>query len=196
MKTLKWITLALTCLTTGITQAQEAGELRLDSDVGYVNIKGGGGISAYIGPRYNITDYMSAGLKIGGNIIGREVESDLPNYDGFTVDIGINKYYLGTFDYYFNKSGNSFSPYVGGGIGLAQISKLVLDFDDVELEFDGGNKFGGMIRTGFEVGNFRMGVEYMLIPESKLKQLDGDFSGTAPNSHLNIHVGYFLGTGW
>lgn len=196
MKNIKLIGLAIAALFTGVIRAQEAGEFRIGVDLGYMAPKGGGGLSYYVEPKFNIKDNMNVGLKIGGNILINSIESSDPNLDGEKGNLSFGRSYIGTFDYYFNDSQSTFAPYIGGGLGLYQIANLVIDINDEELEFANGNKFGGLIRGGFEWGKFRMGIEYMIIPESKLSSLSGDYQGSIPNSSLNIHIGYFYGSRW
>lgn len=40
-----------------------------------------------------------------------------------------------------------------------------------------------------------MGVEYNIIPDSDLQDLDGNIIGTASNSYLGIHLGFYVGGG-
>jgi hypothetical protein len=60
------------------------------------------------------------------------------------------------------------------------------------------SKFGGMVRAGFELGHFRLGVEYNLIPSTKITGDDGaggTYSVTAKNSYLGFKAGFFFGGG-
>lgn len=54
---------------------------------------------------------------------------------------------------------------------------------------------GGLIRDGIEWAGFRMGLEYNIIPDSDLEDLNGNYSGTAKNTYLGIHIGFFVGGG-
>ena len=104
---------------------------------------------------------------------------------------------MATFDYHFNKSGSSFVPFVGGGLGYVSVANIGFDSDTVgtndDLEADG--KLGGMIRAGFEWGKFRLGLDYNLIPKSDLEDIDGNEIGTSKNSYLGISLGFFVGGG-
>ncbi len=45
-----------------------------------------------------------------------------------SAKVSANGSYVATYDYYFNKSGKSFVPYLGGGVGYYSIANV--EFDD------------------------------------------------------------------
>lgn len=187
--------LALSAIT-GTVKAQEVGTVRVGFDFGYTIPEGGGGISYAIEPKYNLQENMTIGLKLGAALMVKN--ADIEGSDSeFEGKIAANGSYLGTFDYYFHKSG-SFAPYVGGGIGLYRLAAIevkVTDDVDESTSFDASSKFGGLIRFGFESGKFRMGAEYNLIPKSDLEDINGNVVGESVNNYLNIHLGFYLGGG-
>ena len=71
--------------------------------------------------------------------------------------------YLATGDYYFTN--DYFRPFVGAGVGLFKLAAASFDNGDGSPDdlVCSSTKFGGMVRAGFEMGHFRLGVEYNLI---------------------------------
>jgi len=193
MKKLIFTAVAVFALTSGY--AQREGGFRVGLDLGYtVPSNGGGGVLLSIEPKYNIKDNMNIGLRIGSAAMVRDINTDNNNT---TAKIAANGSYVGTYDYYFNGSGTSFVPYIGGGAGYFSVANL--EFDDNNgsstdmIETTG--KFGGLVRGGFEWGKFRMGLEYNLVPKSNLQDVNGANKGQVANSYLGIHLGFYVGGG-
>ena len=71
----------------------------------------GAKISAYI------KDNMNVGLRFGGAGIAKDIQN---NSTSTSAEISANGSLVGTYDYYFHKSGSgsSFAPYIGAGVGL------------------------------------------------------------------------------
>lgn len=53
-----------------------------------------------------------------------------------------------------------------------------------------------MVRAGFEVGKFRMGAEYNVVPASDYNIVAGNKLGSVRNSYLGISIGFFIGGGY
>jgi outer membrane protein W len=194
MKKIILTALAVFALANGYSQ--EEGKFRVGLDLGYtVPSNGGGGILFSLEPKYNLKDNMNVGLRIGAAAMVRDISTD----GGGTTSakISANGSYVGTYDYYFNNSGSSFVPYIGGGAGYYSIANV--EFDDVETSsnvgLDASGKMGGLIRGGFEWGKFRMGIEYNLVPKSELQDLSGTKLANVSNSYLGIHLGFYVGGG-
>lgn len=175
--------------------SQEEGKFRVGLDLGYtVPSNGGGGVLFSIEPKFNLKDNMNVGLRIGAAAMVRDIKSD---GESTSAKISANGSYVGTYDYYFNNSGGSFVPYIGGGAGYYSIANV--EFDDVEsssdVALDANGKMGGLIRGGFEWGKFRMGVEYNFVPKSDLQDMSGEKVGSISNTYLGIHLGFYLGGG-
>ena len=191
----KIIVLAVLLMAFGTVSAQKEGGFRVGLDLGYtVPSNGGGGVLFSIEPKYNIKDNMNVGLRIGAAAMARDINTD---NDNTTAKVSANGSYVGTYDYYFNKGGSSFVPYVGGGAGYYTIANL--EFDDNNGtstdNIDASGKFGGLVRGGFEWGKFRMGLEYNLVPKSTLQDINGNSKGDVSNSYLGIHLGFYVGGG-
>lgn len=193
----KIILLALITLAVANGYSQKKGGFRVGLDFGYVPTGGGGGGMFSIEPKYNIKDNMNVGLRLGGAGIVRDLQGE--NGGETTAKLAANSSFVGTYDYYFNKSGKSFVPYVGAGIGYYSLANVEIDDTNVDLPDSYSpavsGEMGGLIRAGFEWGKFRMGVEYNLVPDSDVENLSGDKIGTAKNAYVGIHLGFFLGGG-
>ena len=193
----KIILLALIALAVANGYSQEQGGFRVGLDFGFVPSSGGGGGMFSIEPKFNIKDNMNVGLRIGGAAIVRDLEGE----DGgtTTAKIAASSSFVGTYDYYFHKSGSSFAPYVGAGVGYYSLANVEIDDTTTELpdSFSAAvsGEMGGLIRAGFEWGKFRLGVEYNLVPDSDLEDINGNVVGTAKNAYLGIHLGFFVGGG-
>lgn len=187
--------MAVFAFTNGYSQ--EEGKFRVGLDLGYtVPSNGGGGILFSVEPKYNLKDNMNVGLRIGAAAMVRDIKTD----DGGTTSakISANGSYVGTYDYYFNNSGSSFVPYVGGGAGYYSIANVEydnLDDSSSNAALDASGKMGGLIRGGFEWGKFRMGIEYNLVPKSELQDTSGAKIADISNSYIGIHFGFYVGGG-
>ena len=178
----------LAVLTTSGAFAQQQGSVRGSLNAGYAIPTGGGGIMADVQLGYNILDNMTVGVKWGGALMARLTP------DGEGGDISFNNSYLGTFTYFFNNGRSRFAPFVGLGAGMYQIASFGAEADNIRVA--GGNKFGGMLTTGFEFGAFRLGIEYNLIPSSEVVYAGATPIRTSiPNSYFGVTVGFVIGGG-
>ena len=192
----KIILFAIVVLAFANGYSQEKGKFRVGLDFGYVPASGGGGGLVSLEPKYNIADNMNVGLRMGGAAVIRDLVST--NNEEFTAKVAGISSFAGTYDYYFHKSGSSFAPYVGGGVGYYSLANVEVDdssADSEEITPAVSGVLGGLIRGGFEWGGFRMGLEYNFLPDSDLEDLNGDKVGTAKNAYVGIHIGFFVGGG-
>ncbi len=192
----KIILLLLLALTFTNGYSQEKGKFRVGLDLGFVPASGGGGGMLSIEPKLNIKDNMNVGLRIGGAAVVRDLVTT--DNEEFTAKVAGISSFVGTYDYYFHKSGSSFAPYVGGGIGYYSLANVEVDdssAESEELDPAVSGVFGGLIRGGFEWSGFRMGLEYNFIPDSDIENIGGEKVGTAKNAYLGIHIGFFVGGG-
>lgn len=194
----KIILLAFLFVTFANTYSQEKGKFRVGLDLGYVPAGGGGGGMFSIEPKFNIKDNMNVGLRMGIAGVVRDLVS--ADNEEFTAEVAGIGSFVGTYDYYFHKSGSgsSFAPYIGGGVGYFSLANVEVDdsnVDDAELDPSVSGVFGGLIRGGIEWAGFRMGLEYNFIPDSDIEDLNGVKVGTAKNAYLGIHIGFFVGGG-
>ncbi|HWS61069.1 MAG TPA: outer membrane beta-barrel protein [Flavobacterium sp.] len=194
----KIILLVLLTLAVVNSYSQEKGRFRVGLDLGYVPASGGGGGLVSLEPKYNINDNMNVGLRLGGASVVRDlVTNDNDEYTAKVAGIGS---FVGTYDYYFHKSGSgsSLAPYIGAGLGYYSLANVEVDDSNVdsgELDPAVSGVFGGLIRGGLEWAGFRMGLEYNFLPDSDIENLNGDIVGTASNSYVGISIGFFVGGG-
>ncbi|MBP6182171.1 hypothetical protein [Flavobacterium sp.] len=175
--------------------SQKQGGFRVGLDLGYtVPSNGGGGLLLSIEPKYNIKENMNIGLRIGAAAMIRDIQD---NGATTSAKVSANGSYVATYDYYFNKSGKSFVPYIGGGAGYYSIANVEFSdaVDSDQMAIDAAGKMGALLRGGFEWGKFRMGLEYNLVPESNLQDMNGNNLGTVSNTYLGIHLGFYVGGG-
>lgn len=191
----KIILLALLTLAFANGYSQEKGRFRVGLDLGYVPTGGGGGGMFSIEPKYNLTDNMNVGLRLGGAGIARDIETN--EGQSTTAKISANGSLVGTYDYYIHIGSMSFVPYIGAGVGYYEIANI--EFDDAtsaEVTPESTGEMGGLIRGGFEWGKLRMGVEYNFVPDSKLQDANGNVTDvTVANSYIGLHIGFYLGGG-
>jgi outer membrane protein X len=193
----KIILLALLTLAVANGYSQKKGGFRVGLDLGYVPAGGGGGGMLSIEPKYNIKDNMNIGLRLGGAAVVRDLVAS--NNTNFTAKVAGIGSYVGTYDYYFHKSGSgsSLAPFVGGGVGYYTLANVEVNDSATNTTLNPAvsGVMGGLIRGGIEWAGFRMGLEYNFIPDSDLENLNGDKVGTAKNAYLGIHIGFFVGGG-
>ena len=193
MKKVILVVLLALVFTNGYSQ--EKGKFRVGLDFGFVPTGGGGGGMLSIEPKYNITDNMNVGLRLGGAGIAKDIQTTTTT----SAEVSAKGSVVGTYDYYFHKSGSgsSFAPYVGAGFGYYSLANVKVDdtSNTTEISPAVSGVMGGLIRAGFEWSGFRMGVEYNVLPDSDLEALNGNIIGTAKNAYLGIHIGFFVGGG-
>jgi hypothetical protein len=156
--------------------------------------KGGGLIS--VEPKYAVADQFWVGLRVEVAAMVR----DFTEYDGYgnsstSTKVSASGSYVVTGDFYFTTS--DFRPFIGAGAGLFSLAS-----EDVNDNYGDNNsvasayKFGGMVRAGFEVRHFRLGVEYNLIGNTVLQSYDSNgnpISSPFKNSYLGIKAGFVFG---
>ena len=168
--------------------AQEKGKTRFGFDLGYYN-KAGLGLD--INLLYNIQDNMNVGIKTGAAIAGRESQDEKKYFDAGITNL------LGTYNYYFRLE-NPSSVFVGGGLGLYNLSVFWHDHKESVKNYQ-GNKFGGFFTTGVEIRKCRLALEYNLIQSSSVVipnyNDNTQVNDKVKNSYFAITVGVFMGGG-
>lgn len=186
-------------LTSCYLQAQEQGKIRVGADIGMILPANGIGLSGNLDLRYNISNRLSAGLRLGSGGMMKNMEV-LMDGSGATVTVSGHKSYLATSDYYFTKQYSQFAPFVGAGAGIFKIGNVYAEMENgenVDITAGWGTKFtvGAALRGGFEFDKFRLAMDYYLIPRTSLYNILGNEIGTASNSYMNISVGFYIGGG-
>jgi len=193
--------LAFVMLTIVGVQAQEKGKIRVGLDAGLALPRLGAGIDGALDVRYNIMDNVNLGVRLGSAYMIRDF---LVSNDGLSAEVTmhLNTNFLVSGDYYFNKGTSIFAPFLGAGLGSFEIYDFYMVADASNPEYvlptrpQSDTKFGGVLRGGFELGKFRMGLEYYIIPQSRLYDVTTlNYSGFSQNSYLNLSIGFYLGGG-
>lgn len=173
--------------------AQEKGKFRVGLDAGLAFPNSGLGFNGDIDLRYNIMDNLNAGIKFGLAALGKDI-----SLSGGTGTVSAMTYSLITSDYYFNKPASSFAPFLGAGFGsfsIGNVQVLTSSNESTPSNLLIERRLGGLLRGGFEAGHFRMALEYYLIPNSALVDINNNIIGTTGNSFLNLSIGFYLGGG-
>ena len=171
--------------------AQEAGKVRGGFNIGPVFQ--GIGVTTDLQLGYNLQDNMNVGIKLALAAMGKVDPA------GERASAAISYNFLGTFTYFLDLGG-SFAPFVGAGMGIYTISSAAGGADWAVVGDVADNKFGGMLTAGFEIKRFRVGLEYNLIPGTKVKFVGvgprpADFDDKITNSYLAATIGFYIGGG-
>ncbi|MDR1864028.1 MAG: hypothetical protein LBR08_00460 [Bacteroidales bacterium] len=149
----------ITCLMLMgfISKAEEFKAFRVDLGLGYCIPKGGGGVTFALEPKYAITNQISAGFRWEMALMARDLNV---NNESASGTLQGNVSYALTGDYFFTET--KFRPFAGLGLGLYRVAGA-----EVEGNVNGGNvsvgdktNFGALLRAGFDISHFRLGVEY------------------------------------
>jgi outer membrane protein X len=160
---------------------------KVDVSVGFAMPMGGGsgargGVLFAIEPKYAVVEQLALGIRLESALMARAIVDNGVDLEG---DIQANGSYLLTGDYYLNN--NNFRPFFGAGAGLYIISAASTtdDLIDDNIAFR-ANKFGAMLRAGFEASHFRLGIEYNIV---------GKTNFSANNNYLGFKLGICIGGG-
>ncbi len=174
----------ITKLAISQSLEKEFKPFKVDLSMGYANPQGSGskaGVLVAIEPSYALMDQFSIGFRLESAAMARAA---LFSSEAYAIgDVSANISYLITSDYYFTKCG--FRPLIGAGFGLYSLAAITASSNSVEIDIPTSHKFGFMLRTGFEVGHFRAGVEYNFIGRD----------GLLKNSYLGAKLGVVFGGG-
>lgn len=197
-----FLAIILLGLTLGL-QAQEQGRVRVAGNLGYCTANLGAGMSVdLLDIRYNVLDNMNVGIKFGGAMLIRDIHETSYNSGTATVHVNTNVMFEG--DYYFHNGTSSFAPFAGVGIGSFGIYNMYMEIDPSQQTFVETSQFplpnrtiGGAIRGGFELGRFRLAMEYYLIPPTAKYDIMNNMQefGTSRNSYLTVNLGFYFGGG-
>ena len=180
------------------SQESDLKPFKVDVSLGYA-IPGGkgakGGVLFAVEPKYAIMSSLSLGLRMEGAVVARFSGYD-ENGEAMDASVKASGSYLVTGDYYFTDN-YSFRPFAGGGAGIFSMATAEMNSNSGEVS--GGTKFGGMIRAGFELSHFRLGLEYNIIPKTTFTGYDenGEITTglTSKNGYIGIKVGVCIGGG-
>ena len=198
MKKITFVILFLGLINLGYAQQERRFRTGFDIGLGVGSGESAGFLFA-IEPKYNLKDNLNVGFRFEVAGIVKELHYNQGEVSDAIVQA--NYSFMGTSDYYFHKQGgNSFVPFVGGGIGFHAVGNVYFtgdEYDDNATAYNtkAQSAFGGMIRGGFEWGKFRLTAEYTFIPQTDLQDIDGFVIGKAKNSYFGFNLGFYLGGG-
>jgi len=177
----KLFTLVALLATVGLAKAQEFKPFKVDLAVGYAMPAGSGskaGVLFAIEPKYAVQDQISLGLRLEAAVVARALA------ESYSADVKAIGSYVLTGDYYFGT--NKSRVFAGLGAGLFRYAAAAVQVDEQEnYTIAAYNKFGIVPRIGAELGHFRLGLEYNLVPkEMEIK-----------NGYLSFKMGMFIGGG-
>lgn len=191
MKKIVFSVLMLTAVM--VASAQEYKPFKFDLSTGYAipSGKGAKGGILFVGePKYAVIPNLSVGLRFEVALMARATVDNQGNTG--EVDIKGAGSYLATGDYYFTS--NTVRPFGGVGVGIFSLASASADENTAGVS-TAKSKFGGMLRAGVEISHFRVGIEYNLVGNTDVKDVDGTVVGTSKNSYIGIKVGAVIGGG-
>jgi len=155
--------------------------------LGFVKpLKNTAGISFTTEPKFSVIDNLAIGLRLEGSLWINTNSERIQSLDGDAI---FSFSTVPTVDYYFSK--NLFRPFVGIGYGLYFYPSSNGNYtykNSTSIGMD--NNTGLMIRGGFEVGHFRLGVNYNRVSrELKSSNFYSVFKGKEDWSYIDLKVG-------
>ena len=181
-------------MAVAVSNAQGFKPFKVDVSTGYA-IPGGegakGGVLFAIEPKYAVIPNLSVGLRFETAIMARGFADNTGQTANMEVKAAGS--YLVTGDYYLTE--NTVRPFGGIGAGLFSLAGTSAGSNGESV--GSGSKFGGLIRAGVEVGHFRMGLEYNLVPATKIAVYDGNstYTSETKNGYIGIKIGAVIGGG-
>lgn len=160
---------------------------------------GSGSLGLIIEPKHTINSNNLLGLRIGGSIgFGRNISSidesrfkERPD----ALNISVTAHLTATYEKYFRNEDKSLRPFIGGGIGYYITNKQNFEIfeNDIfisERDAKSNGQILFLIRSGFDIGKFRLGLEYNYIPEVNFKTSNGQKIGNSTDSFTALSIGY------
>jgi outer membrane protein W len=180
--------------------AQRPGAFRFQMDLGAAIPKeGGAGALLNLEPQVLVKNNIAVGLRFGAAVLAKEVKyySISDEYEG---EVGANVSAVGTVNYFFNNGRSRVAPYIGAGFGYYGLANVDMqDYEDLEDdeigELTASFAWAPMLRAGIEMGKFRLGAEYNLVPKSDLQNVSGVVVGETINQYFGFTLGFFVGGG-
>ena len=182
-----------------LSYAQQKGRFRFSTDFGVAIPKDGGvGALVNVEPQFLLRDNLAFGMRFGVAGLAKDVTyfNMQKEYRG---EIAGNVSVAGTLTHFFNTGKSNVAPYLGAGLGYFALSAIEIDqsytapaeIGNLEADF----AWAPLVRAGVELRKFRMGVEYNVVPNRNLQNLNGDFIGEAINHYAGFTLGFSIGGG-
>jgi hypothetical protein len=177
------------------SNAQDYKPFKVDLALGYA-VPGGkgakGGVLFAIEPKYAVMDKLVVGLRMEGAVVARGYAGTNVD-DNMEVDVKASGSYLATADYFYTGN-HKFRAFSGVGTGIFSIAAASVSTGSETVAAGGGSKFGGMVRSGIEAGHFRFGVEYNLVPKTKMVTETSE-TIESKNGYIGFKIGATIGGG-
>lgn len=146
------------------------------------------GIGGYVEPKYNLTDRLAVGLRIGGAALIPESVS--VGSESMSMGVRAISTYMAKVDYFLTTS--SVRPFVGFGAGLFRVGAMDQSADSGGVVqkaevFDG---FGIAPQVGVNFGGFRLAATYNLITGGDRIVVTQAVGATVPVEH-SMPTSYF-----
>jgi len=120
----------------------------------------GGGNGLYINPMFNLTDRFSIGPRLETAIVKKD-KVDLVTGILNNKIVNLSSYLI-VMDYYLSKERIRFFIGLGSGLFKQRDSFMVLGLGSVDLSGNSKMSLGLMPRLGYNVGHFKMTVNYIM----------------------------------
>lgn len=151
------------------------------------------GLLLTVEPNIKISKNTIIGLRFGVSINSQKFDSSDPsqfNIDGQNDSGAIS--FAPTYDHYFDEV--TYRPYMGLGLGYYLLSTIdVSQIGEREiLEGTVKNQLGVLLRTGFELGTTRIGLEYNFIPKADIEIPNGQIIGKVSSDYLGLSIGFTI----
>ncbi|MBO9199401.1 MULTISPECIES: outer membrane beta-barrel protein [Niastella] len=170
---------------------------KVDVSLGYA-IPGGegakGGVLFVVEPKYEVIPNLSVGLRMEAAVMARGIVD--ANGNAAEASVKAAGSYLLTGDYYFTQT--TVRPFAGAGLGIFSLASADVTSNGSTASVGGGSKFGEMVRAGVELSHFRVGLEYNIIPSTKIESVNGSGVKTtysSKNGYMGIKLGFVIGGG-
>jgi outer membrane protein X len=175
---------------------------KVDASLGYA-MPGGtgakGGVLFALEPKYEVIPNLSVGLRMEIAVMVRGQIENTSSSSTAKVDAKAAGSYLLTGDYYFTQT--KVRPFGGLGLGIYKLAAASATSDGTTTSTasaSAGSKFGEMVRAGVELSHFRIGLEYNIVPSTKVDMVNSSgvhTTASAKNGYLGIKAGFVIGGG-
>lgn len=194
----KLLVLICTCVALSAS-AQDFRPFKVNLSLGYARPTGkgvGAGILMSLEPKYGLNDNIDVGLRAELGIMARALTINGQDVDG---EVNATGSYVLTGTYLL--SANNFRPYVGIGAGVYTVAGTSFSYTNNtqpssmrDVTVEASRKFGALARAGFKAGHFNMGLEYNIVPSTKINLTTGQVA-QSNNSYIGVKLGIDIGGG-
>lgn len=188
--------ITIVCFSFNKLSAQEANRFKLGLNLG-ATASPEFGLLLGIEPKYNITNSSAVGLQVRVvSLLSRDIENLDKDYVANNIGYSAVSV-MAIYEKYLITSGK-FHPFIVGGLGYFKA------FDEETFSrFDNGGaidssvqaQIGFNLGSGFDLGRFRLGLDYTLVPKAAIKIANDETIGQVNDSYISIYMGFTFGGG-